>query len=572
MFSTHTRGVSLVDAVVGTALVLVIFLGLFAVLRASVTVSALAKAKSGGTAILNERMEYIRSLSYDKVGTEGGIPPGVIPEEEERHLNDTLYTLRTFVQYVDDPADGLAGEDENGIITDYKKVTVTATYTVGGRERTLSFFGTISPKGIETSTGGGTLLISVIDALGAPVSAASVRIQNASTTPVTDVTAFTNTAGRVFLPGAATSTGYRVSVSKTGYSSAGTYTKDEVNANPNPGHLTVVTEETTSGTFAIDLLSSLLVQTFSPVQNATSTESFADTSGIETSEHVDVSSGALALVQQEGVYAPSGYAQLQAVLPEYLDTWEEVVLTQTLPEGTSVRASLFDADGVIVPEEILPGNTAGFTTSRIALNTLSTEVYPALTLRLTLETANDNVSPTVDEVSFTYQSGPTPLPDVPFTLRGTKEIGTTGDGSPIYKNTITTNTAGNGEHELINIEWDGYVLSIPDYDVISSCPLSPVPVPPLTSMTLSLILGPVTSHALRVAVLSSTGLPVSDALVTLERASFSAEGTSDACGQVYFGGLSAHDDYIVTVEKAGHIPSVDTITVSGQTLFRATLE
>lgn len=572
MFSTHTRGVSLVDAVVGTALVLVIFLGLFAVLRASVTVSALAKAKSGGTAILNERMEYIRSLSYDKVGTEGGIPPGVIPEEEERHLNDTLYTLRTFVQYVDDPADGLAGEDENGIITDYKKVTVTATYTVGGRERTLSFFGTISPKGIETSTGGGTLLISVIDALGAPVSAASVRIQNASTTPVTDVTAFTNTAGRVFLPGAATSTGYRVSVSKTGYSSAGTYTKDEVNANPNPGHLTVVTEETTSGTFAIDLLSSLLVQTFSPVQNATSTESFADTSGIETSEHVDVSSGALALVQQEGVYAPSGYAQLQAVLPEYLDTWEEVVLTQTLPEGTSVRASLFDADGVIVPEEILPGNTAGFTTSRIALNTLSKEVYPALTLRLTLETANDNVSPTVDEVSFTYQSGPTPLPDVPFTLRGTKEIGTTGDGSPIYKNTITTNTAGNGEHELINIEWDGYVLSIPDYDVISSCPLSPVPVPPLTSMTLSLILGPVTSHALRVAVLSSTGLPVSDALVTLERASFSAEGTSDACGQVYFGGLSAHDDYTVTVEKAGHIPSVDTITVSGQTLFRATLE
>lgn len=568
----HTRGVSLIDAVVGTALVLIMFLALFSVLRVSVTVSALAKAKSEAIALLSEQMEYVRSLSYDAIGTEGGIPPGVIPETIIRSQNDTVYTLRTFVQYIDDPADGLGEEDENGIITDYKQIVLRVSYVAGGRERTLGSVSTIAPNGMETDVLGGTLFITVNDALGNPVSAASVRIQNGSTTPATDVTAFTNSLGRVFLPGAATSTGYRISVSKTGYSQAGTYTKDAVNANPNPGHLTVVEGQTTSGTFAIDFLSSLLVQTFFPIRTETFTETFLSGAGIGTSHNVAVSGGALLLTEEEGLFSEEGSATLVSLAPSELSVWEELSGTLFTPQDTSVRISLLGGDGVIIDNGVLPGNSEGFTSFPIALSSLSTSTYPSLRVRMTLSTENTSLTPEVRDVSLKYQRGPIPVPHVSFTLTGAKEIGRTSDDAPIFKNEIVTSTADNGAHQLINLEWDGYALFLSGYDIVSSCPLSPIALPPLSSRTISLLLGTSTAHALRVGVLDAGESPLKGASVTLSRNSFSETKESDACGQVYFGNLLSASDYGVTAEKAGHLSTIDTVSVSGQTIFLTTLE
>ena len=72
------RGVGLADVTVGVALTLIIFLSIFGVLRASLILSALAKAKSSAIALANERIENVRAFAYDSVGTVGGTPAGLV--------------------------------------------------------------------------------------------------------------------------------------------------------------------------------------------------------------------------------------------------------------------------------------------------------------------------------------------------------------------------------------------------------------------------------------------------------------------------------------------------------------
>ena len=61
----RTRGMSLVDVIVGVALMLVMFLALAALLRASLVLSTIVKAKAAALEIANSNMENLRGLSYD---------------------------------------------------------------------------------------------------------------------------------------------------------------------------------------------------------------------------------------------------------------------------------------------------------------------------------------------------------------------------------------------------------------------------------------------------------------------------------------------------------------------------
>src|SRR3990167_4175650 len=116
------RGMTLIDTVVGSALMLTIFVGIAAAFQLSIDVVTNNKARAGAIALANERLEYIRSLPYNSLGTLGGIPPGAIAQSESVSLNGVPYTRRTFIGYVEDPDDGLAAADQNGIIVDYKIV------------------------------------------------------------------------------------------------------------------------------------------------------------------------------------------------------------------------------------------------------------------------------------------------------------------------------------------------------------------------------------------------------------------------------------------------------------------
>ncbi|MCR4333417.1 MAG: carboxypeptidase-like regulatory domain-containing protein [Patescibacteria group bacterium] len=559
----YRTGFSLIDVVVGVALMLILFLALFGVLRASLLVSSLARAKAGSTTIAETQMEYLRSLSYDLLGTVGGIPPGIVTQDTQAEENGITYAIHTFIGYRDDPADGTGQDDTNGIITDYKRAEVTVSYTVGGQTKFASFTSNFSPPGLETTVGGGTLEVAVVNAAGSPVPDASVAITNTAISPAVDIATFTGLDGIVSLPGAATSSAYQISISKSEYSSAQTYARDATNQNPNPGYLTVATNQTTVGTFAIDLLSTFSLATFSPIATSTFTDTFADDTKITAMDSVSITDGTLALANG----ATTGSARAVTVHPAHLVHWGEVSATLAVPTDASAALHIYDASGNLLPDSALPGNTEGFPSFPVSLFAVSTTTYPSLALGASLSTSAD--SPSLFDWSLSYTDGPTPLPNVTFTLTGAKTIGSTGDGSPLYKTTATESTGTNAQTSL-TIEEDRYTLGISGYDIVDACPAPPYALAPGTLSFASLVLGTATTNSLRVLVSNNEGAAVDGALVTLSRAGFSEDAVSSSCGAAYFSGITSASNYTLTIAKTGYTTIVlANVSVAGPSTYSA---
>lgn len=562
---SRMRGMTLVDVLVGTALMLIFFLALFGILRASLTLTTLAQAKAGATAVAETNMEYLRSLAYDSLGTVGGIPAGLVLQDATTTEDGIPYTVHTFISYVDDPADGLGASDTNGITTDYKRARVAVSYSIAGRTNATVLVSNFAPPGIETTNGGGTLAINVVDAAGAPVADASVNIMNAATSPTINVTTMSNLAGVVYLPGAATSSSYQVVVSRSGYSSAQTYARDNTNQNPNPGYLTVVKNQTTTGTFAIDQLALMNLATFSPIATSTFSDAFTNGSKLSDTSSTTASGGSLTLIPG----ATAGEARSVATSSPLLVRWGQAIATTSTPTGTSALIHIYDAAGALIPDTALAGNAAGFSSFPVSLYGLSTTTYPSLSIG-TEFTSTGSSSPSVTGWSLSYTAGPTPLPNVSFTLTGAKTIGSKGDGTPIYKTTLTSST-GNEGTQALSLEWDSYSLLIPSYDITDACASPPYALAPGTNVSDYLILGSPTTNYLRVLVADNSGVPVPGATVTLSRAGYSSTVSSSSCGSSYFGGLTAASDYTVSIAKTGYTTtSFTAVPVAGQSTFGAT--
>ena len=256
-----SRGVTLIDTVVGVALMLIVFLGIFAAFQLSVDVVLNNKARAGAVALADERMEYVRSLPYSSIGTVGGIPSGTLAQSESVTLNGVAYTRRTLVEYVDDPKDGTGAADTTGT-ADYKAVKVDVSWPSHTGARDVAVVSRFEPSsGLESTVTGGTLTINVVDASGQPVSNAQVTVVNASSSPTVNLTTYSNVNGSITLPGTPAASNYAITVTKSGYSTAQTYASSAQNPSPSPANLTVSNNQTTSSTFAIDQLSSLTILT-----------------------------------------------------------------------------------------------------------------------------------------------------------------------------------------------------------------------------------------------------------------------------------------------------------------------
>ncbi len=479
---------TLIDVVVGSALVLIIFVGLFGILRASIVVTGIAKARAGATTIADTQVEYVRALDYDLVGTIGGIPTGVVQATSSQTLNGVTYSVRTLIVYVDDSADGLGVADTNSITSDYKQIKVEVSYTLRGKTSAVSLVSNYAPPSLETTTGGGTLTVAVVNATGAVLPGATVAVTNSSTTPTISFTTFSDATGLVQLPGAPTSTQYRITVSKAGYSSATTYARDSTNQNPTPGYLTVVKNQTTTSTFAIDVLAPFTLLTFHPIQPDQTTDTFASAANLATQNNTQVSGGALTLFNPGTGYALSGSARQTTVVPAYLSSWTSIAGTLATPSGTTARLHVLDGGGALIPDAVLAGNGAGFTSFPVSLAGVSTTTYPALALSADLTTTSTTTTSQIQDWRIDYQVGPTPFPGVTFTLTGAKTKGTTGAGDPIYKTTIASTTNSLGAYTS-SLEWDEYSISIPGLSILvaSSTP-TPFTVDPSVPFTGSLIL------------------------------------------------------------------------------------
>jgi len=581
------RGTSFIDVLVGVSILLLVFLGIFGVFQLATRVIGNGKAKVGAAALATDHIEYMRSLAYDNVGTTGGIPSGLIPQEETIFLNNISYIRRTFVQYVDASEDGEGESDENGITTDYKVVKVVVLWALpNGAERSVTLVSNIVPKGIETVAGGGTLVINVLNALGTPLSGATVHIENTNTVPAVDVFTTSNAEGRVTFPGSPAAGSYEVTVSKSGYSTAQTYDATVGNPNPTPGHLTVVEGAVTTASFQIDTLGTLAFIAQLPIGPASTTDSFASNTNLAVETNTEVLGGAVVLIDGGEGYVSAGATQSVTHAPENLVSWDTFSWSDAVPAGTSIlyHISYEESPGVFafVPDADLPGNETGFLSGPVDLSALSPTLYPELRLDAELTSSDSSVTPEVLSWALAYQAGPTPLAGVTLGVQGAKTIGVDDEGSPIYKFTTTGQTDSSGRLALSGVEWDTYGTIFDDtaeeYDIMSVCAPTPYGLAPGESAMITVTLTPDTAHSLRVVVQNDSGVLVQNATVRLYRAGYDTVKTSDACGQVFYGGLSRGtvaegDAYALDVSASGYEAfTISTLDVDGVAEITTTLQ
>jgi len=148
--ASRSSGVSLIDVVVGIALMLTLFTALFGVLRASLALSTLTKARATATELANTQMEYLRGLQYASLGTVGGIPSGSIEPTATSTTNGAPFVVHTRIVYFDDPADGTGASDTNNITNDYKKAEVIVSFVLYGSTNSVTLVSNFAPQGVET--------------------------------------------------------------------------------------------------------------------------------------------------------------------------------------------------------------------------------------------------------------------------------------------------------------------------------------------------------------------------------------------------------------------------------------
>lgn len=261
------RGFTLVEGLVFLflfALITMVFFQTFAYGTALITQS---KSRLGAVALANQKMEIIRSLDYENIGTISGVPAGDILEDETIQVNNSRYHVHTFVQYADDVYDGKLGGSPNDLVpNDYKRARVEVGWGAEGDSEKVQLFSTFAPAGIEQSVGGGILSINILDSQGNGLSGASVHITNTAVTPSVDVTTTTDATGNLFLVGALASVqGYHVAFSKSGYFGSATYAPYPATAFiPVDVHASVVNATINQATFVMDRSSTVELRTKDP--------------------------------------------------------------------------------------------------------------------------------------------------------------------------------------------------------------------------------------------------------------------------------------------------------------------
>lgn len=572
MPTVRLRGFSLIELLIVAAVTSLFFGGLFVSIQSSLKLIIDSRARTSALSVANDQIEYIRSLAYDAVGTVSGIPSGSIPQVSTTSLNGILFTKRTLIEYVDDPADGMGALDANSITTDYKQVKIEVSWTLYDTAESAMLVSNIVPRSIETDVGGGTIRVNVFNASVAPVSGASVRLINTTGTTSIDVTRLTDSSGIALFGGAPANSGYQVIVTKAGYSTDQTWSATGTLANPTSQPFAVVEADVATVNFFIDELANLSVRLLTDYTAASTSINFASTSDLVVSTSTTVSGGALVLRNTFGVYDTTGTAMLIPVTPSPLARWDYVAVTDTVPVGTAWRLRLYSGAGAdtLIPDSALPGNAVGFTDS-IDISSLDSTTYPTLYVGFTLTTGNTAVTPSIDMVKVYYRTSETPLANTAVTFTGSKTIGTDIASAPVYKNIFSTTTDAEGERALMNIEWDAYTWDLSTYDIAEQCDAYPMQAEPGETTAVEYLLVSDSTHSLRVTILDSLGLPIRDAVVRLERGG-NVEKTTHGCGQVFFESLIDAVDYRVDVSAPGYAPiTIDPVSVSGDTVLSVTL-
>lgn len=295
-------GLSIIDVIIGTALVSIIFLGIFGLFRLGTTVVGKTRAQITAVAIANQYIEKTRSLPYESVGVQGGFPEGILEPATTTIRNNIVYTIQNRVDYVIDATDGIIGA-EDSCPNDYKKVEVTVSWE-GKYQGEETLTTDIAPKNLaqECEGTGGILSVSVFDAYVEQVLSPLIEIRNPENDQLLKSATPDSGHWQFFLN---SSTSYKVVVSKPGFSSERTYGISEVTT-PEKPHLWVFENQLTESNFFIDETSVFSVDTSSPWSENYFYDSFFNTNKVSSFDNVIIGDSKAELSKNPGVYFEEG--------------------------------------------------------------------------------------------------------------------------------------------------------------------------------------------------------------------------------------------------------------------------
>lgn len=261
----NQKGFSLIETLVGVAVFLTVSVAGYQAFTSLMDAVLASEAKIAATEVANERFEIIRNLPYEDVGLVGGLPVGIVQREEtiirDNYTFELLYTIRS----TDDDFDGTLGGNPNDLSpADYKLIDLDITCPNCKIFKPIKFTTLIAPRSLETISTNGALFLRAFDSNGSPVQGANVHIVNTNTNPDTIIDETTDNEGWLRIVDAPPGVNvYNITVTKNGYSTDQTYPiggiagSSPVNVDP-----TVVIQQVTQASFAIDILSNLNVNSF----------------------------------------------------------------------------------------------------------------------------------------------------------------------------------------------------------------------------------------------------------------------------------------------------------------------
>ncbi|MEI8337750.1 MAG: prepilin-type N-terminal cleavage/methylation domain-containing protein [bacterium] len=266
------NGFTLVETLVSVAIFSILIAVVYKTSALLISQGVVYRQNTTVSSLADQYMEIARNLPYSQIGTLNGSPHGNLPDlpnAKNVNVNGTVYKVYYVVNYIDDPADGTIALGTDSSPNDYKQIKLYINNTSTGL--TKSFLGNIVPKGLENINNAGALSVQVIDAVGQPVSGASINIVNNTGTTSINLTRTSDVYGNwieVGLPDSANS--YHIVVTKNGYSTDQTYPSSVGNPNPTKPDATILNGQVTKISFSIDKLSSLGFKTLDQTCNVLS--------------------------------------------------------------------------------------------------------------------------------------------------------------------------------------------------------------------------------------------------------------------------------------------------------------
>lgn len=257
------KGFTLIDVLVGSALLLTIMVGIFTTFQLLFKLLHKSQFKTVALGLANQQIEIIRNLNYQDIGVLAGVPAGELPQIANKEIGGRNFTIATDIFYIDDPYDGETPDDE--FPADYKKTRIEVFWQEHNQSASSSLvqIANFSPPNLESEVSGGALVLFVNDReSGEIVPNSRVEIINDQVEPTIYLVTATDNNGWLSRPGLPPSDGYEIRVSKTGYDEHRTYSASALfNPEPEYSHGQVVEGGRTLRYFLISQLSAPKIKT-----------------------------------------------------------------------------------------------------------------------------------------------------------------------------------------------------------------------------------------------------------------------------------------------------------------------